>query len=220
MPFALLDCSLNSNIPEAEILAALRLLSKTFTISIVATSLKGYSFSNFQCLNMSLYSWPTYFAVLFLWLRILYPQQEEVSEDSPLLKTADFYFSLDTRPNENPALKINFTPVNPADELITPLELNHIEFSTLSYYCKEYPNEWGNFVSGWKETRFFSFRPGKNGFRINTARVVPTNDSYIISRRTIVFRNIDSSTIKAIRDAYDSYASKMIHEKWRERNTL
>jgi hypothetical protein len=161
-------------------------------------------------------------------LRISYPKQEKVSEDppSPLLKTADFYFSLDTRPNENPALKINFTPVNTAqpNDLITPLELNHIEFSGLAYYSNGYPNEWGNFdvasVNGsqLKETRFFSFKPDKNGFRINTVRVVPTNDSYIISRRTIVFRNIDSGTLKTIRDAYDSYlrASKMTYDKWRD----
>jgi len=165
---------------------------------------------------MSLYSWLTYFAVLILLpLRILYPQQEKVSDDPPppLLKTADFYFSLDIRPNENPALKINFTPVEQANVLITPLELNHIEFSALAYYCKGYPNKWGNFevdvvsVNGWqrKETRFFSFKLGNNGFTINTARVAPMNESDIISRRTIVFRNIDPSTIKTITDAYDSY---------------
>ena len=94
---------------------------------------------------MSLYTWLTYFTLLIL----LYPQEEKVSEDpySPLLKTADFYFSLDTRPNENPALKINFTPIDTtqSNELITPLKLNHIEFSALAYYCKGYPNKWGNF---------------------------------------------------------------------------
>jgi hypothetical protein len=163
---------------------------------------------------MSFYSWLTYLAVLILLpLRILYPQQEKVLEDPPppLLKTADFYFSLDTRPNENPALKINFTPINTRqpNQIITPLELNHIEFSALAHYCKRYPNKWGNFQvdvasgSHLKETRFFSFKPGNNGFRINTART--TNDSYIISRRTLVFRNIEPSTIKAIGDAYDSY---------------
>ena len=128
----------------------------------------------------------------------------------------------------------HFTPVNTTqpNDLITPLELNHIEFSALAYYCKGYPNKWGNFevdvvgVNGWqlKETRFFSFKPGNNGFRINTARVVPANDSYIISRRTIVFRNIDHSSIKTITDAYDSYlvrnVFKMTYEQWRERNTV
>jgi hypothetical protein len=158
---------------------------------------------------MSLYSWLT-FLTLFI---LFYPEQEKVSEDQcpPLLKTADFYFSLDTRPNENPALKINFTPRNTIqpNDLITPLELNHIEFSALAYYCRGYP--WGNFqadvINGQhlKETRFFSFKPQNNGFRINTARVVPTNDSYSISRRNIVFRNIDNSTTKAIWDAYYSY---------------
>jgi len=153
-------------------------------------------------------------------------------EDPLLLKTADFYFSLDTRPNENPALKINFTPINTTqlNNLITPLELNHLEFSALAYYCKGYPNKWGNFEvdvvtpNGWqlKETRFFSFKPGNSGFRIDTARA--TYDSYIISRRTIVFRNIDPSTIKTITDAYDSYlvrnVFKMTYEQWRERNTV
>jgi hypothetical protein len=181
---------------------------ETFTIYIVGKSFRGHSFGSFGCANM--YSWLTYFTVLIL----LYRQQEQVSEDQPppLLKTADFYFSLDTRPNENPALKINFTPIKQPNDLITPLELNHIEFSAFAYYCKGYPNA-GNFdvtsINGWQETRFFSFKTGKNGFRINTARVVPTNDSYIISRRTIVFRNINPSTIKAIGDAYDSYLVKM-----------
>jgi hypothetical protein len=173
---------------------------KTFTISIADKSFKGHSFTGFGSVNM--YCRLTYFAVLILLsLRILYPKQE----DPPLLKTADFYFSLDTRPNENPALKINFTPVKQPNDLITPLELNHIEFSALAYYCKGYPNEEGNFHVTSGLTRFFSFKPGKNSFRINTARVVPTNDSYIISRRTIVFRNIDSHTIKTIAHAYDSY---------------
>jgi len=122
-------------------------------------------------------------------------------------------FSLDTRPNENPDLKINFTPVNTAqpNDLITPLVLNHIEFSTFAYYCKGYPNEWSNFdvasVNGWQleERRFFSFKLGTNTFRINTARLIPTNDWYIISRRTIVFINVEPSAIKAIGDTYDSY---------------
>ena len=223
MTFTILDCSLNIDIPEAEMLFLCCMSS--FTISIVGKSFRGHSFTNFRCVNMSLYSWVTYFTVLIL----LYPQHEKVSEDPspPLLKIADFYFSLDTRPNENPALKIHLTPINTTqpDNLITPLELNHIEFSALAYFSKGYPNKWGNFevdvANGWqlKETRFFSFRPGNNGFRINTARVVPTNDSYIISRRTIVFRNIDPSTIKAITNAYDSYlvknVSKMTYDKWR-----
>ena len=161
---------------------------------------------------MSLYAWLTYFSVLIF----LYSQQEKVSEPPALLKTSDFYFSLDTRPNENPALKINFTPTTQPNGLITPLELNHIEFSALAYYCKGYLNERGNFVvaSGWqlKETTFFNIKPGNNGFRINTARVVPTNDTYIISRRTIVFRNIDLRTIKAIEDVYDSYFGKTTYE--------
>jgi hypothetical protein len=168
-----------------------------------------------------MYSWLTYIAVLILFpLRILYPKQEK--EDPALLKTEDFYFSLDIRPNENPALKISFT------SNALPLELNHIEFSALAYYCKGYPNKGGNFevdvVDGWqlKETRFFSFKPGNSGFRIDTARV--TNDSNIISRRTIVFRNIEPSTIKTIGDAYDSYlvrnVFKMTFEQWRERNTV
>jgi len=75
-----------------------------------------------------------------------------------------------------------------------------------------------------KETRFFSFKPGNNGFRINTARVAPTNDSYTISRRTVVFRNIDPSIIQAIEDTYYSYlfsnASKIPYEKWKERNIV
>jgi len=162
--------------------------------------------------------------LLLLSLQILCPKEESVSENPPppLLKTADFYFILDTRPNENPALKINFSPVNTAqsNNLIAPLELNHIEFSTLAYYCKGYPNEWSNFdvasVNGSQETRFFSFKPGNKSFRINTAKLVPKNDSYIISRRTIVFRNIEPSTIKAIGDTYDSYmvrnASKMAYD--------
>src|SRR2546426_1556977 len=103
-------------------------------------------------------SWLIYFAVLIL-LPLRIPKQEKVSE--PLLKTADFYFSLDTRPNENPALKIIFTPVNTAQPLITPLELDHIEFSALAYYCKRYPNEWGKIhvtsINGWKGTTFFNF---------------------------------------------------------------
>jgi hypothetical protein len=184
---------------------------------------------------MSLYSWLTYFTVLILLpLRILCTKQEKEDPPPLLLKTADFYFSLDIRPNENPALKINFTSVNTAqpNNLITPLELNHIEFSALAYYCKGYPNKWGNFVvdvatvNGWqlKETRCFSFKPGNNGFRIDTARVVPMNDSDIISRRTIVFRNIDPNTIKAIADVYDSYlvrnTFKMTYDKWMERNIV
>jgi hypothetical protein len=181
---------------------------RSFTISIVETLFRGQSVASCRCVNMS--SWAIYFAVLILLpLRILYPQQQKVSEAPPLLKTADFYFSLDTRPNENPALKITFKPIKQSNELITPLELNHIEFSALAHYCKGYPNKWGNFkvdvINGWQETRFFSFKPFENGFRINTARVVPTNDSYSISRRTIVFRNIHPTTIKAIGDAYDSY---------------
>ena len=183
---------------------------RPFTISIVGKSFTGHSFANFRRGNMRLYSW--LFAVLtLLSLRIFYPQlkAKPVSEDPPLLKTTDFYFSLDTRPNENPALKINFTPLTHPYHLITPLELNHIEFSTLSYYCKAYPSEWSNCdvasVNDWQETRFFSFKPDKNGFRINMVTEVPTNGSYIISRRTIIFRNINPSTIKAIGNAYDSY---------------
>ena len=164
---------------------------------------------------MSLYSWLTYFAMLLLLsLQILCPKEQSVSENPPppLLKTADFYFILDTRPNENPALKINFSPVNTAqsNNLIAPLELNHIEFSTLAYYCKGYPNEWSNFdvASGnaSQETRFFNFKPGKSfSFRINTVSLIPTDESYIISQRTIIFRNIEPSTIKAIENTYDSY---------------
>ena len=75
-----------------------------------------------------------------------------------------------------------------------------------------------------KETRFFRIKPGNNGFIINMARVAPTNDSYTISRRTVVFRNIDLSTIKAMEDAYYSYllrnASKIPYKKWKERNTV
>ena len=183
-----------------------------FTISIVRKSFRRYSSPSFRCVNMSFYSCLTYLAVLILLAsRMLYP--EKISEDPPLLKTADFYFSLDTRPNEKPALKINFTPIKQPNDLIAPLELNHIEFSIIACYCKGYPNDCGKIhvtsINEWKETTFFNFEAGKNGFRINTARVVPTNDSYIISRRTIVFRNIDPSTIKAIGDVYDSYLTKM-----------
>ena len=160
-----------------------------------------------------MYSWLTYFSVfILLLLRILYPKQEKA--DPRLLKAEHFYFSLDIRPNENPALKISFTPTTRPNGLITPLELNHIEFSALAYYCKGYSNERGSFVvaSGLKETRFFNIKPGNNGFRINTARVVPTNDTYIISRRSIVFRNIDLRTIKAFEDVYDSYFRKTTYE--------
>lgn len=137
--------------------------------------------------------------------------QKKISEalPPPLLKTTDFCFSMDTRPNENSALKIDFTPLNTTDPNILPLELNHIEFSILAYYCKGYPNEWSKCdvasVNDLQETRVFSFRPDNNGFRINMVMEVPTKGSYIITRRTIVFRNIDPTTIKAIGDAYDLY---------------
>src|SRR2546426_6863115 len=125
-------------------------------------------------------SWLTYFAVSpFESLNRKRFRKMHLTEDHGLLLFTG-------SPNEN--LKINFTPVNTAQPLITPL--NHIEFSLT--IARDTPMNRYDVTSGWQETGFFSFKP--DSFRINTARV-PYDSS---TRRTI--ENIEPSTIKAIGD--------------------